>query len=53
MGKLNITPISVDMPFIEDLLCTYLKYINVDYEKMLFLSWGFTILPEVSNPSLL
>ncbi len=49
MGKLNITPISVDMPFIEDLLCTYLKYINVDYEKMLFLSWGFTILPEVSN----
>jgi hypothetical protein len=46
MKLMNIKPIVVEIPFLEELLCSYLNYVGIDYQKMLFLSWGFSINPE-------
>ncbi len=43
MGIMNIQAVSFEIPFIEELIGTYLNHVKIDYEKFLFLSWGFSI----------
>jgi hypothetical protein len=51
MPVLSIRAVTVEIPFLEELICSYLGYIGVDYHKMLFLSWGFALRsPDLEHP---
>lgn len=43
MSVMNIQAVSFEIPFIEELIGTYLNHVKIDYEKFLFLSWGFSV----------
>lgn len=49
MGVMNIQAVSFEIPYIEELIGTYLNHVKIEYEKFLFLSWGFSISDKDPN----